>query len=632
MLYKQSEFPKLMQTAGKITILTALTGMMVFVVAFLFDAGTQQLSKVSAQTATTTLTVLNTPPQFTLNAYEVIGSSTTTPTNSGDVIQWRAIGTDSNSAPYFLLICSTNASPTANAAPNLGALGTVPPTCGGGATRWGVSAGTASGVAATVSTTTTEAAPFLEENNWYAWVCDDDPTNPRCNNVPVQGANGPTASSSSPFNVNKRPVLVDFYNNGPVNPGGTLTFFSTSTDPDSVPGQDTLKLVVCQTNSYNTTTNTCSSGFLASTSIGVTDNATAVYTLASIVRDDVYGAYGFIVDQHGHEALANPIQENFTVNNVAPTTLGADISLNEGNDIVLTVEADETLGFDLDFTLRDANSCVNTSGTPGSELPDYRAVVYRTSIGTTTCSATGPYNANNCYPSEVPTATWNLVCTASTTTCTGPGDDSMIYNCEFPLWFIADPTDAAPNIPISLSGDTWSAAVAGVDDDGAIGPLVAGASPVDLISFTAIDLITAQIPYGALEPGNNTGTLNATTTIRSTGNTSIDQQVQGESMCPTFSVGNECDVSATSTVPENQQKFSSTSLSYGSVLATILSSTTPSEVELDIDKSTSTSSPNSGITYFGIAVPSSISLAGAYTGLNTFYGVTAEAANWGVGY
>ena len=610
-----------MNTAGKITILTALTGVMVFVVAFLFDAGTQQLNKVSAQTASTSLTVLNTPPSFTLNAYEVISSSSTNPTNSGDVVQWRAIGSDTNNAPYFLLICNTNASPTANAAPDLGSLGTVPPSCGGGATRWGVSAGTASGAAATVSTTTTEVAPFLEDNNWYAWVCDDDPTNPRCNNIPVQGY---SATNSSPFHVNKRPVLTDFGNNGPVNPGGTLTFYSSSTDPDTVPGEDTIKLVVCQTNSYNTTTNTCSSGFLASTTVGVTADASAVYSLASIVRDDVYGAYGFIVDQYGHEALANPINENFTVNNVAPTTLSGDIVLNEGNDITLTVAADETTGFDLDFVLRDANSCVNTSGTPGSEFAGYRAAVYRTAIGTTTCNSTaGSYNPNNCYPSQASTATWNLVCTPDTGTCSGPGDDTMTYNCEFPLWFVADPTDAVS----PYAADTWSAAVAGVDDDSAIGPLVAGAAR-ELISFTAIDLVTAEIPYGALEPGSNSGTLSATTELLSVGNTGIDQQVQGESMCTTFAVGNECPVSTTSTVPENQQKFASTSLSYGSVLALSLSSTSPTEVELDINKTTSTSTPSSGLTYWGIAVPSSITLAGSYEGLNTFYGVTAEPGDW----
>ena len=623
MLYKQSELPKLMNTAGKITILTALTGMMVFFVAFLFDAGTQQLSKVSAQTATTTLTVLNTPPAFTLNAYEVTESSTSSPTNSGDVVQWRAIATDSNNNPYFLLICNTNASPTASAGTGIG---TAPPNCGGGATRWTRSAGTASGVAATAATTTTEIAPFGEANNWFAWVCDDVAVNPRCNNVPVRGY---SATNSSPFHVNKRPVLSAFGNNGPVNPGGTLTFRSTSTDPDTVGGEDTIKLVVCQTNSYNTVTNTCSSNFLASTTVGVFSNATALYSLAAIVRDNSYGAFGFIVDQHGHEALANPISQSFTVNNVAPTTLGGDISLNGGTDLTLTVPGGQTTGKTLSFTLRDANSCVNTTGVPGSEFNGYRAVVYRSSVGTTTCNSTaGSFNPNNCYPSQALSSAWNLACTASTTSCTGPTDDSMIYNCTFPLWFVADPTDSGPNTPAAFAASNWLAAVAGIDDNSAIGPLVNTSAPVELISFTAIDLISSQIPYGALEPGNNTGTLNATTTIRSLGNTGLDQELRGESMCGTFSVSNKCKPSATSTVPENQQKFSTTSRSYGSAFSVTLSSTTIKELELNVPKTTSTSTPQRGTTYWGIAVPSSITLAGAYTGLNTFIAKVAEAANW----
>lgn len=161
MLYNQTEFPKFMQTAGKITILTAFAGVAVFLFAFIFDAGTQQLSRVSAQTATTTLTVLNTPPTFQQQAYEVVESSTSTPTNSGDVIQWRAIGSDSNGAPYFLIVCSTSTAPTADNAINIGSLGTAPPSCPAG-TQWGVSGAAASGVAATVSTTTSETGQFAD--------------------------------------------------------------------------------------------------------------------------------------------------------------------------------------------------------------------------------------------------------------------------------------------------------------------------------------------------------------------------------------------------------------------------------------------------------------------------------------
>jgi hypothetical protein len=474
---------------------------------------------------------------------------------------------------------------------------------------------------ATVSRVTTEVAPFAEVNDWYAWVCDDDPVNPRCNNVPVQGLN---ATNSSPFHVNSRPVLTDFYNNGPVDPGGTLTFFSTSTDPDVTGGEDLIKLVVCGIDNYSTTTNTCASDFLASTTIGVTQDATASYLLASIVRDNAYGAFGYIVDEHGHEALANPISRNFTVNNVAPQVPGGTISLNGGNNIILTVEAGETGPFNLDFTVTDANSCLTSAST--SEIVDYRVAVLRSDIGTSTCNGlSGSYNPNNCYPSGVGASVWNLSCVASSTSCTGPTDDSIVVNCTFPLWFIADPTDVVS--PFATT--TWTAGVAAIDDDAAIGSMATATSPVELISFTSIDLITAQIPYGALEPGSNSGILNATTTIVSTGNTGVDQEVRGDAMCGTYTTNTLCPVSASSTIPADQQKFATSSVSYGAPgLPTLASST--QELELNVLKTigTTTASLSRGVTYWGIAVPSSITLAGSYSGLNTFIAVTSEAGEW----
>jgi hypothetical protein len=151
---------------------------------------------------------------------------------------------------------------------------------------------------------------------------------------------------------------------------------------------------------------------------------------------------------------------------------------------------------------------------------------------------------------------------------------------------------------------------------------------VDLLSFSALDLLSAEIPYGALEPGDDSGTLSTTTVIRNTGNTGLDQEVRGESMCGTYTVSTECRSSATSTIPEFEQQFASTSVSYDGPLATALSSTTPQEVELDILKSTSTSSPQQGSTYWGIGVPITITLAGSYQGLNTLIARTAEAIDW----
>lgn len=99
-------------------------------------------------------------------------------------------------------------------------------------------------------------------------------------------------------------------------------------------------------------------------------------------------------------------------------------------------------------------------------------------------------------------------------------------------------------------------------------------------------------------------------------------------MCGTYTTVTPCPVSASSTIPESEQKFSSTTLAYSSPLALTLSSTTDKEVELDVPKTTATSTPQQGTTYWGIAVPISITLAGNYQGLNTFTAVTAEPGDW----
>lgn len=590
----------------------AISGLLVFAFVFLFNAGKTELLKVEAQTATTTITVLNTPPQWITLAHEEFESSSSTPTNSGTAISWVAVAENNGGAPYYLIVCSTNATPTIPVSGQ--------PYCNGGV-QWGVSTSTVESTQARVSTTTTEVGAFAGEVlPWFAWVCDNDPVNPRCNNTYSQGIN---ATNSSPFHVNFRPTLTNVTSNSPVDPGAVLTFNSTSTDGNVVRGPDDIFLYVCNGNDFVPSTRSCVSGVLASTSVGVNTDAAASFTLPSVIRDDVYDAYVFIVDEynHGGQGGVHATNEGFTVNNVAPTVASGMISINGGTNISLSVPAGETTGYTLTFETSDANSCRNASNNP--EMVANQVALFRTSFGTSTCTGlAGSYNANSCYPSGVGAAVWNLSCTASTTSCSGSSDPTQLWSCTFPLWFVADPTDGSS----PYSADTWSAAIAGVDDNNATGTATIGATPVEVLSFPAIDLLTAEIPYGALEPGENTGTLDATTTILSVGNTGLNQNVEGEAMCPGFSVGSPCGNSATSTIPDFKQEFATSSVSYNSGFD--LSSSTPQLLELRVPKTTSTSTPNNGVTYWGIEVPIAITTAGAYTGLNTFYAVTSGAAFW----
>lgn len=629
MTYNKQNLPQYAETAGKITILTALSGVLIFAFVFIFNIGKTELQKVEAQgtgAATTTLTVLNTPPVWTVGqeGRETTPSSTSTPTNSGSIVSWTGLAIDSNGAPYFMIICSTNATPTP--VQSTTTLGTAPPICSAGV-QWARSTSTVSGLVATAATTTTEVTPFAESNDWFAWVCDDDPVNPRCSTSYSQGTN---ATNSSPFFVNRRPLFSALTNSGPVAPGGTILFTSSSTDLD-VTDDDLIYLVVCGSASYSTSTNTCGVGdTLASTSLSnAFTNATTSRILASILQDTNYNAFPYVFDQHGHSASggAQGSSTIFTVSNVAPTVAGGTISLNGGSDIVLTAMGAQTTGYPLSFVVADANSCDAVGGGAADEITGYAVSVFRSGVGTSSCNGyTGGYEPNNCYSSNVATTTWNLNCTASTTSCTGATDDTVIYNCTFPLWYIADPTNGT-STQTPFSAQNWSAAVGGIDNNGATGTVATSTSGVELLSLVAINLLNNLIAYSQLEPGDQMPTLSASTTLQVLGNTGLNQLLGGDSMCGTYAPGTPCAVSATSTIPQSEQKYATSAVAYAAGVA-LSPTSTPGTLLIQIPKPTSTSTPTSGKTHWGIRVPASISLAGAYTGQNTFTGAVSAPGVW----
>jgi hypothetical protein len=607
-----------LRTAGKITVYTTMLGVAVFAFVFVFNIGSTSIKQAEAQrVATTSVNVVNTPPLWTASTTEVIESSATNPTNSGNVVSWTGIGTDSNGEDYFMLICSTSATPTANS--------NAPPVCGVGATQWARSGTTTSGSPATAATTTTDVAPFTGESfPWFAFICDANAGTPRCNNTPTQGTN---ATNSSPFEVNHRPSFTVFTDSSPANPGQVVTFMSTSSDADVSGTPDTVRLIVCATAGFSTTTDTCTGITLASSTALVSANATATYTIVIPTQDQNYGAFGYVVDNHGFEASGVTQGSNavLTVNNVAPTVGAGTISLVQPvtTDIVLTQDAGETTGFTLSFTASDNNSCDAPGGGAADEITDYELSIYRSGVGSTTCSvAAGSYNPNNCYPSGQPTAVWNLSCTASTTSCTGATDTDVVWNCTFPLWYIADPTDGTS----PFVAQNWLAQVQAIDNNAATGTLSQSSSGVEVESFMAFALNTLTIPYGSLEPGQQTDPLIATTTVAATGNVGLDKDVEGESMCPGYTTGSPCAVSSTSTIPESEQRFSTSTVAYSA--ATSLSSTTPQEIEINVRKSVSTSTPTTSNAYWGIRIPGTITFAGAYTGENTFTAIIGETSEW----
>jgi len=604
-----------LRTAGKITVYTTFIGVVVFAFVFIFNLGETNIRNVDAQsTATTTITVLNTPPAWTVDAYEFIESSTDNPTNAGDQVIWSAVGTDANGEDYYLLICSTNASPTAVA--------NNAPFCTSGI-QWAVSTATLSGTQASAATTSLDA--WAELNDWYAWICDDNAGTPRCNIDYKQGIN---ATNSSPFVINHRPVFTSFSNNSPAAPGQPVTFSAVAYDDDVAGAADTVRLFVCATEGFSN--GACTGTELASSTL-IASDPDAIYTIVIPTQDQDYNAYGYIVDNHGFEASGGSHGTNstLTVSNVAPTVSSPTISINDGLDMILTNAGSETPGFTLSFVTSDNNSCEAAGG--GPEVVDFDLSLYRSGVGSTTCAVTGPYDPNNCYPSSVATTTWNLECTPDISSCGGSTATDMTWNCTFPLWYIADPTGgAATSTPYYL--EDWRAQVRAIDDgqDGDLNSLTGLLSEstigVNVNPLLAFALNTLTIAYGALEPGQQNDPLSATTTVSATGNVGIDKDVQGESMCETYTSLTPCVPSSTSTIPVNEQRFGLSQLAYGS--GTPLSSTTPQLIDLNVLKSTATSTQATGSAYWGIRVPGSITYAGDYTGENTFTVRLSAPAEW----
>jgi len=255
------------------------------------------------------------------------------------------------------------------------------------------------------------------------------------------------------------------------------------------------------------------------------------------------------------------------------------------------------------------------------------ASVFRSGVGTSTCDGSaGSYDPNSCYPSGVGASVWNISCTASSTSCTGSTDDTIVYNCTFPLWFIADPTNGLIT-DTPFYDQKWSVGVSGVDDDTATGTMATSTTDVELLSLVAIDLLDQLIAYDQLEPGDAMANLTASTTLQVIGNTGLNQLLGGDSMCGTYASNNPCPVSATTTIPESEQHYATSSIAYGSG-AVLQPTSTPALLDIRIPKPTSTSTPSTGDTFWGIAVPGTISLSGAYTGQNTFLGDISAPGTW----
>ena len=323
---------------------------------------------------------------------------------------------------------------------------------------------------------------------------------------------------------------------------------------------------------------------------------------------------------------ASGVDTVVSVNNVAPTISSSTLYLKDtdgAGDLTLGVPGGQTSNFRVELTVTDLNSCSSTLNIPEISISSTLLNVYR---GSSTCSTVGNYDPNNCYPSVIGTSSWNYSCSQDAGSCSGSSDPDATFTCLFPLWFLSDPTDGTSTTEAPHFDKVWWANAQATDDDSATSSLVETAVGTDLLSYLAYALNSTTIAFGGLQPGSSTDPLFPSTTVRATGNVGLDHTLYGDHMCttyPTCAAG-----SPTSTIQIYYQRYATSSVAYSSTNAFTATSSPGAELEINILKSTQTSSPAQGSTYWGIHVPVSLQLAGDYTGMNTIIGVKGEGQFW----
>ena len=560
---------------GKVAIFLLLPIILLSLFTFVFNKVNKRASAAPYTEISTRVTIGNSAPAFTAGPTESPATSATSPASIGATITFSGTATDSNGESYYLLICRTNsATPSTDGSA---------PTC---ATSQGICTSTVTTSGTGTSCTYTTVSGDSWSNAWYAFVCDNNTTSV------CSPSNQGSGDSGSPLFVNHAPTFTASTVSAPVNPGGTITWGSTASDPDG----NTVKLLVCKTASMSS--GSCTGGSWCTSSL-TTSNPTCNYVTPNPYADGTYAAYTYVVDQFNLAATgaAQGADKTYTVNNTTPSV--SSVTLNGGSAISLTEST--TTNIPITASVTDTNGCTNQSAT--SEITSVKGYLYRSSVTYATCDTSGEANANNCYP-EVSCSAG--ACSNGVTT----------YSCTAAVNHYADSTVASTQFP----SDTWLTSVKATDDDSAVGTTEISTG-VELNAIIGGNTTPILLDYGTLTVGAANNPLDKTLTTVPTGNVGLDVQLKANTanMCTNYSA-----CTGGTPIPITYQKYAlAASTTYASGITL---STTNAEVELNVPKQTSTTAPSKQ-TWWGIQIPTG-TVAGIYNGLNTLTYIMGEIANW----
>jgi hypothetical protein len=242
-----------------------------------------------------------------------------------------------------------------------------------------------------------------------------------------------------------------------------------------------------------------------------------------------------------------------------------------------------------DITLTEgATTTIMATGTV-SDLNGYTDILFATSTFyrsavTASCSD----NLNSCYQIA---STSCLMSDCAGTSCT--------LTCSAEIEHFADPTDtgiyAAQNW---LAGVFVEDSTGLTDSDTSLG--------VELMTLFGLSVDTSVLNFGSLYVGEDTGSTNAVTSVQNTGNANIDIDLLGTDLEGT-----------SSTIAVGETRYATSTFVYGACSICQFLTGSATQVEVDLPKPTSTSTPIEDDIYWGINIPLGTG-AELHQGTNTF--------------
>lgn len=270
-----------------------------------------------------------------------------------------------------------------------------------------------------------------------------------------------------------------------------------------------------------------------------------------------------------------------TVGNATPSVSAVAVT---PSPIVLNDNATATVT--ITATITDSNGCgeVISSGS-------IAFVLYQSGVAaTSSCTAsTGCYTGYSTYSVQ------------ASDSCGASPDTTANVSTTIPVWYNADPTDSS-----STYSAQWWVGYVKANDYLDASSSATSSTAVELNTLAGVAVTPSTINHGQVSAGANSGATNQTATTTNTGNSKIDIEFSGT------------DMTGAGTLTVDNQKYSTTSVTYASLAYTL--STTAALKDINLGATTATTSPTTSSTYWGINIPNGTA-SGTYTGTNTFTAV-----------